>query len=168
MTLADDIAVLLVRELDGFRREVALLSTDDELWRVAPGVTNPVGSLALHVAGNLRHFIGAVLGRDSYKRDRQAEFGTRGMSRMQVDEELVAAIGVVRRVLGSLTREQLADHATALPNGVSVRTDLFLLHLVAHTAFHLGQAGYLRRTLTGNAVSANPLSLDPLAAAGAV
>ena len=37
------------------------------------------------------------------------------------------------------------------------------MHLVAHTAFHLGQMGYLRRALIGDAaVSTGPLPLDVL------
>ena len=43
--------------------------------------------------------------------------------------------------------------------GMVMRTDLFLPHLVAHAAFHLGQAGYVRR-MCGDATSANPLPLQ--------
>ena len=52
------------------------------------------------------------------------------------------------------------------PNGMVVSSQLFLLHLVAHTAFHLGQAGYIRRVVTGDGRSAGPLPLDRLGTAG--
>jgi hypothetical protein len=39
-----------------------------------------------------------------------------------------------------------------------ISTALMLLHLATHLAFHLGQAGYLRRALTGDSTSAGGLS----------
>ena len=47
MSLARDVRCLLVRELDAFRREIALFPDDESLWRVVPGVANPAGTLAL-------------------------------------------------------------------------------------------------------------------------
>jgi hypothetical protein len=70
---------------------------------------------------------------------------------------------VVRTVLADLTDPQLtADY----PDGLGVprmATGLFLFHLSAHLAFHLGQAGYLRRALTGSNESSGALSTQTLA-----
>jgi hypothetical protein len=163
MSQARDICLLLVRELEGFRREVALFEDDDALWRVVPGVTNSAGNLALHVAGNLRHFVGASLGHTGYVRDRTAEFGTRAGTREHVDRELKDAIAAVIGTLEPLDDEALKLPAPGAPNGMVVRTGLFLLHLVSHTGFHLGQAGYVRRALSGEgAASAGPQPLDVL------
>ena len=46
--------------------------------------------------------------------------------------------------------------------GLPFRTGMFLLHLSGHAAFHLGQAGYLRRVITGDATSSGPIPLQPL------
>jgi len=43
-----------------------------------------------------------------------------------------------------------------------IQTLKFLLHLCAHASFHLGQAGYLRRALTGDTRSAGPVPLSVL------
>jgi len=40
---------------------------------------------------------------------------------------------------------------------------LFLVHLAVHLGFHLGQAGYLRRIVTGDGRSSGPVSLKELA-----
>ena len=45
---------------------------------------------------------------------------------------------------------------------MQLRCDTFLLHLCTHLAFHLGQAGYLRRALTGDARTSGALSLKEL------
>jgi uncharacterized damage-inducible protein DinB len=162
MPLSLDINTLLVRELEGFRREIALFPDDASLWAVVPGVTNSAGNLALHVAGNLQHFLGTCLAGGPYVRDREAEFSTRGRSRAEVDRELQAAIDAVAVGLAGLDDASLQRPMSGPPNAMVARTGMFLLHLVAHTAFHLGQAGYVRRVLTGDGASAKPLPLDVL------
>ena len=46
--------------------------------------------------------------------------------------------------------------------GLQFRASTFLVHLCAHAGFHLGQAGYLRRALTGDSKSSGPIPLEPL------
>jgi hypothetical protein len=36
------------------------------------------------------------------------------------------------------------------------------MHLAVHLGFHLGQAGYLRRVVTGDARSSGPVALSEL------
>jgi hypothetical protein len=60
--MTNDVTKLLIRELEGFKRELALFPDDESVWRTAPGVTNSAGNLALHVAGGLQYLVGAVLG----------------------------------------------------------------------------------------------------------
>ena len=93
---AADIALTLVRELEGFKRELAHFPDDESVWSTPPGVTNAAGNLALHVAGNLQHFIGAVLGGTGYVRNRDLEFGQRSGLRENIYAELDAAISVAR------------------------------------------------------------------------
>jgi uncharacterized damage-inducible protein DinB len=163
MSHVDEVRKLLVRDLEGFQREIALFTDDTALWRVVPGITNSAGNLALHVAGNLQYFVGNCVGRGTYVRDRPAEFSNHGHTRAEVDSALRAAIDGVNQTLMTCSEATLNEAMPGAPNGMPVRTGMFLLHLVAHTAFHLGQAGYLRRLLTGeHAASAGPLPLDVL------
>jgi len=163
MPHVDDISLLLTRELEGFRREVALHADDESLWQTMPGVTNAAGHLALHVAGNLQHFVGALLGGTGFVRNREAEFATRSGTRADVDRALAAAIETVRRTLARATDAELEQPMPGAPAGLRTTRGRFLMHLVAHTAFHLGQAGYARRLQTGEgASSARPLPLDGL------
>ena len=161
--LAADVIALLTRELDGFTRELALFPDDDSVWRTVPGITNPAGNLALHVAGGLQYLIGAVLGQTGYVRNREAEFGRRSGTRADVIAELERARAVVREVLPQLSATTMAAEFPEPVLGARFQTSRFLLHLCAHVAFHLGQAGYLRRAMTGDSRSSGPL---PLAALG--
>src|SRR5436190_4511608 len=83
-TISDDVATLLVRELQACEREIALFPDDESVWRTVPGVTNAAGNLAMHLAGNLQYFIGAVLGETGYVRNRELEFGQRSGTREAV------------------------------------------------------------------------------------
>ena len=160
--IAGDVVALLTRELDGFKRELALFPDDQSVWRTVPGVTNSAGNLALHIAGGLQYLIGGVLGRTGYVRNRDQEFSRRSGARSEVVAELDRAMAVVREVLPQLSDGVLAANFPEPVLGVRFRTGRFLLHLCAHAAFHLGQAGYLRRAMTGDPASSGPLPLAPL------
>ena len=161
-SIQDDFRAVLLRELEGLQREIAMYPDDASLWRTEEGVANSSGNLALHVAGNLQHFIGYVLGGRPFQRDREAEFGRRSGSRDDVIEQVRRAIEAVVDVLPTLTDEQLDQPFESHPE-VRVSTRRFLLHLCTHTAFHVGQVGYLRRILTGDPRSTNTVSAGRLA-----
>jgi len=155
-------AALLIRELDGFSREVGLFPDDAGLWKTVPGIANSAGNLTLHVVGNLRYFVGRVLGGDTYVRDRDAEFGRRSGTREELLSEIQATAEVVRKVLRECPDSRMTEEFPEPVVGMRFRTDLFLLHLCVHAGFHLGQAGYLRRAVTGDSTSSGPLPLKPL------
>jgi RimJ/RimL family protein N-acetyltransferase len=158
-----DMAILLVRELDGLRREIELFPDDASLWRTIPGITNSAGNLALHVAGNLQHYVGRTLGGTSYVRNRELEFGRDSGSKNDVILEIQAAIDAVQATLPGLAEVRFSAEYPEAVNGMRFQTDRFLLHLCTHAAFHLGQAGYLRRALTGQNQSGGPIPLEPVA-----
>jgi hypothetical protein len=161
---AVDFSLSLVRELEGFKRELVMFPDDESVWSTLPGVTNSAGNLALHVAGNLQYFIGTVLGHTGYVRNRELEFGQRSGPRENIYAELDKAMAVVRKVLPQMSDAALDQDFPEAVMGSKFRTATFLLHLCSHTGFHLGQAGYLRRMLAGGgAASSGPIPLGPLA-----
>lgn len=122
------------------------------LWESRPGVINPVGTLALHVSGNLRHFVGAVLGGDGYVRDRVAEFERRDATRDQVLSELGQARDAVAAALARLDARRLEQPMPSPPPPFEGRSiAYFLIQLCTHLAWHLGQADYLARMLRAEA-----------------
>lgn len=159
MSFLNVIRVQMVRELEGFVREVEACPDDEVLWAVSPGVTNSVGTLALHVSGNLQDFVGRVLGGSSYVRNREYEFSHRGSTRAEVVAELRRAGDAVSTALAELDPSRLEAEYPMPVGGHTVNTAAFLAHLGAHIALHLGQAGYLRRFVTGSNTSAGPLPI---------
>jgi len=158
--------ILMLRELDTFAREIAAFPSDDLVWQTRSGVTNSAGHLAQHVAGNLQHFVGARLGGSGYMRQRDAEFAARTRTRAELVAELKRAASAVAAAFDGKT---LADFPEVYPAdlaGSRLPTSLFLVHLETHLAFHLGQAGYLRRVLTGDNAPCAALALADLAKLG--
>jgi len=160
--LGRNLAILLERELATFERELDLFPDDESLWKTIPGMPNAPGNMALHVAGNLQHYVGAVLGGTGYVRNRPFEFSRRPGSRNEVAAELRAAARVVREVLPALPEGRYAAEFPEKLSGLTLRTDRFLIHLCAHAGYHLGQASTLRRILTGEDRSSGPVPLTAL------
>ena len=160
--LGRNLSRVLARELETLERELDLFPDDESVWRTAPGLSNSAGNLALHVAGNLQHFVGAVLGKTGYVRNRELEFGQKNGSRADLKAEVRVAAKVVERVLPGLPEEAFARDFPVPVDGLRLRTDRFLLHLCAHTGYHLGQATSVRRVITGDSRSSGPVPLAAL------
>ena len=160
--LATDLLLMFRRELRCLIREVELFPDDATLWRTVPGITNSAGNLALHLAGNLQHFVGAVLGATGYMRQREREFAQREGTRASVIADLEATIAAVEAGLAALPAEVQTATFPAPVGPYRPPTGIFLMHLATHLAFHLGQVGYLRRTLTGDPASAGGMSVADL------
>lgn len=156
---------LIGRELRGFAREIELFPEEEQIWQTVPGISNSAGTLALHVCGNLQHFVGAVLGGRSYVRDRQFEFAARDLSRAHLLAEIERTLEVVASVLPGLSEEAVEAPYPDVLGGLRPPTGLFLHHLACHLSHHLGQAGYLRRALTGENRSSGTISMESLAGA---
>lgn len=160
--LSSTLRVLLMRDLRAVRRELEAYPDDASVWRAVPGLPNTAGTLALHVAGNLRHFVGAMLGRDGYVRDRDAEFARRDVARSELLAGIDAAIAAVDRALPTVDDRLLE---CPWPEPIAKRTVHardFAVHLVAHLAYHLGQLDYHRRMVTGSTAGVDAVSVREL------
>jgi len=145
-----DIKQLLLRDLDALDRELRAYPDAAAIWRPVPGIPNVGGTLALHLCGNLRHFVGTLLGGTGYVRDRDAEFSRRDVPVAALLAEVAATRVDVAATLDSLDDAALDATYPIEIAGKRLRTGLFLTHLTTHLAFHLGQADYHRRAVTGN------------------
>lgn len=142
-----DVAEILERYLRTLRSEIESYADEQALWRLAPGISNSAGTLALHLLGNLQHYVGAVLGNTGYLRDRDAEFSRRNVPREEILTEIDRTAEVIRQVVPSLTAESLASDYPVEVAGRRMTTGYHLIHLTAHFAYHLGQINYHRRLL---------------------
>src|SRR4030042_6235989 len=111
-----ELRTVLLRDLEALARQIALYPDDYAPWRMLPGLPNSGGSLALHLAGNLRHYVGAQLGGTGYVRNRDAEFRSGGPTRADLDAAGRRAIADGDRTLAALDPGPL-DEPYPLPLG---------------------------------------------------
>lgn len=148
MNPVDSIRRCILRDLGTFEAELMAYPDEASVWAMHPQIPNTTGTLVLHVAGNLRHFIGATLGATGYIRDRDAEFSTRNLGRRELLVLLHAARDEVDATLHELSVGRL-DQTYPLEVGkVSLSIGLMLTHLATHLSYHLGQADIHRRVVT--------------------
>jgi uncharacterized damage-inducible protein DinB len=158
----EDLRTIMLRDLGALKRELGAYPDDETVWTVPAGVPNSAGTLALHLAGNLHHYVGAVLGGSGYVRDREEEFGARDLPRSELMARIDAASAAVDGALRELDENRLDEPFPAdFPHG-RVAAGRFLLHLATHLAYHLGQVDYHRRLVTGDATGVEAQSLKAI------
>ena len=114
-TAGKEFALIVGRELDRLSELVASYRDPASLWRVTGAAQNPPGTLALHLAGNLEHYVGAVLGGTGYVRDRDAEFRAAGTI---ADLEAHVAAGRQRFVDALAGADWAATCVGQIPSGL--------------------------------------------------
>jgi uncharacterized damage-inducible protein DinB len=146
--LIQDVREIILRDLDDLITEVDA-TVENDLWKSVPGITNSVGTLAFHLCGNLRHFIGSVIGNDGYNRKRDEEFSRQDLSKDDLIQEIRLTRQSVDKALSKLKQVQLNDEMADTPPQHKGRTiGFFLMQLLCHLSRHRGQLNYLRRILS--------------------
>lgn len=139
---------LFLRDLDRLKTEVELYSNDAVFWSVEKEISNSAGNLTIHLIGNLNHFIGSVLDKTGYIRDREAEFNNKDIPRPQIIKNIDAVKKVIEEALSKLTSEDLKKPYPINIRKEGMNVDQFLMHLYGHLNYHLGQINYHRRLLS--------------------
>jgi hypothetical protein len=160
--MTDAFRQVILRELGTLARELGAYPDEQQIWTPVAGLPNTAGTLALHLVGNLEHFIGAVLGHTGYVRDRDAEFARRDVPRAELLALVPRTRGVVAASLAALDDAALDAPFPVPLAGKVLPTRLVLVHLAAHLAYHLGQLDAHRRVVTGQASGVNALALAEL------
>lgn len=148
--LLENLELLFARDLEKLKTEISSYKDEDKLWQIIDGISNPGGNLALHLVGNLKHFVGLVLGEFPYAREREKEFSSKNIPSAEIIQSIDETIFVVNQTLQKLTHDDLARAYPQQPFGYEMTTANFLLHLYAHLNYHLGQINYHRRIIEAN------------------
>jgi uncharacterized damage-inducible protein DinB len=109
-------------------------------WRPIEGddehAINSLAVLAVHVAGAEHFWVAEVIGGYPPSRDRDAEFATQANDASDLLRRLEEVGAETRQVFSSLTESDLDSTREARGRTVSVRWGI--LHIIDHTALHLG------------------------------
>ncbi len=145
--LTNSLIKLFKRDLMTLKAEVNHYDSEANLWKTAEGIANSSGNLCLHIIGNLNHFIGATLGNTDYQRQRDLEFSQKNVPRTELLKQVDDTIVIVEQTLSNLTEADLQKEYKRNVFEYTMTTEYFLIHLVMHLTYHLGQINYHRRLL---------------------
>jgi uncharacterized damage-inducible protein DinB len=138
---------LMLRDLAKLRNEIEAYPTNESLWIISGDIKNPAGNLCLHLCGNLQHYIGAVLGKSGYVRNRDAEFSTRSLPKETLLQEIDATLIIVPKTLEQLNPSNIEQQYPENVFDRPMTAGHFLVHLAGHLNYHLGQVNYHRRLI---------------------
>ena len=117
-----------------------------DLWLIKSEI-NSAGNLCLHLIGNLNHYIGHQLGGTDYVRNRPLEFSDKDVPKAIIIEEIEATRAMLKQVLPNISGETLAKNHSEEFYGGNDSNAFFLIHLLSHLNYHLGQINYHRRLI---------------------
>ncbi|WP_421943124.1 DUF1572 family protein [Pedobacter sp.] len=135
------------RDLKRLADEINTYKSEHVLWVTEKGISNSAGNLCLHLIGNLKTYIGLVLGKVDYERNRELEFSLKDIPRFELLRQLDETIKTVNTSLDGLDDEDLLDDYPLIVFEDKMSTGYFLIHLTTHLSYHLGQINYHRRML---------------------
>ena len=155
--------------MEGLRKQVRELigSVPAEAlnWRPIEGeddhATNSLAVMAAHVAGAEHHWIAEVIGRQPATRQREREFKTVSENAGELIEKLAVNAEESQHILAALSAEDLAGAREVEGHNVPVRWAI--LHVIDHTALHLGHMQITYQLWNGGQAVAAPRWFQRLA-----
>jgi hypothetical protein len=143
----DALIKLFHRDLNTLKREIDAYQNEYNLWISNDEISNSAGNLALHLIGNLNHFIGATIGGSGYVRQRDLEFSLKDVPKAELIIQIDDTISIVESIINRLTESDLQKEYKRRVSEDYMTTEFFLVYLTIHLAYHLGQINYHRRLL---------------------
>lgn len=145
--MIESLKSLYTRDLNKLRTEILSYNNEKAIWSVDKNISNSAGNLCLHLVGNLNHFIGTVLGNSGYVRNRDLEFSLKNIPRPELIEKIDRTLDIVTKTLDKLDEDDLKKEYPLVVFESKMSTEYFLIHLLSHLDYHLGQINYHRRLL---------------------
>lgn len=145
--MLESLKSLYTRDLNKLKSEIETYQNEESMWIIDKNISNSAGNLCLHLVGNLSHFVGAILGNSGYIRNRDLEFSLKDIPRAELIHQIENTIEVVNSSLDKLTESDLEKEYPLEALGYKMTTEYFLMHLMGHLSYHLGQINYHRRLL---------------------
>jgi uncharacterized damage-inducible protein DinB len=151
-----------LQRIEDLRRQVsdliAELPGEALNWRPLEGdedhTTNSLAILATHIAGAEHFWIAEVVGGRPPTRDRDAEFTVQATDASEL-RRLLEKTGVETREVFSALREADLDDTREV-RGRTVPVRWGMLHVIDHTALHLGHMQITYQLWTGGQSKASP------------
>lgn len=143
--LLESLIKIFDRDLEKLKSEIKLFEKEENLWLLNGDIKNSAGNLALHLCGNLKHYVGHSIGGSSYIRERDKEFSLKNVPKLDILRNIEETKSVVLSTLKMLDDSKLKEIFSEKISIGKVEIGFLLIHLIAHLNYHLGQINYIRR-----------------------
>ena len=127
--LTKHLASLFERDIRKLKTEISSYSDETKLWITSAQISNSGGNLCLHLLGNLQYFIGSVLGKSGYIRNRPEEFSQKNILVKDMINTIDHTCLIVLNTLNGLTKELLEKDYPEKVFADTMTTEYFLLHI---------------------------------------
>ncbi|MCH2032343.1 MAG: DUF1572 domain-containing protein [Tenacibaculum sp.] len=144
---ANELTTFLENELNSLISELELYKDEANIWKLNKNISNSAGNLSLHLIGNLHTFIGKEIGNTGYVRNRELEFSQQNVSRNTLIESIQETKEMINKTLLPLSEEDLKKEYPILKFSKPESIAFFMVHLIKHLTYHLGQVNYHRRLI---------------------
>ncbi len=145
--ILETLTKLFLRDLKTLQSEIDAYENEENIWIVAGNIRNSGGNLALHLVGNLNHFVGTLLGNTGYVRQRDLEFSQKGVPAAELISMIDDTSSMIEETLLNMDTETLGQNYPIRVFSDEMTVLYFLQHLAGHLSYHLGQVNYHRRLL---------------------
>lgn len=145
--LKETLQSVFKRDLAKLKEEIEAYRSENAIWIVENEIANSAGNLCLHLIGNLNSYIGAVIGKTGYVRQRDLEFSLKNIPRHELVQKIDDTIVMMDEVMSTFETKQFDEEYPLEVLGGTATTGHFLVHLATHLSYHLGQVNYHRRLL---------------------
>jgi uncharacterized damage-inducible protein DinB len=137
-----------LEQLHGRIQDCLARLTGEQIWSRGSENENAVGNLTLHLAGNVRQWVGSGVAGWPDHRQRDPEFDARGgKSPEELAELLKIRVTEAVSIIRSLPVARLTERIN--PQGYDVTVLEAIAHVVEHFSMHTGQIILLTKMLTG-------------------
>lgn len=142
-----NLTLLFERDISKIKTEILAYTEEGKIWQTYTGISNSGGNLCLHLLGNLQYYIGNVLGKTGYIRNRPAEFSLKNIPVKELTVMIETTLVAVVKTIASLDAGTMEKEYPEKVFNDEMTVEYFLLHLLAHLNYHLGQINYHRRSI---------------------
>ena len=119
------------------RSAIEGLSQDALDWRPSPDM-NSMCVLIIHLVGAERYWFGDFIMKESSGRNRDQEFRTSGLDYSKLSQRLDDSLSYIQKTLDELPFQELVEIRISPRDGREFTVGWGLLHVLKHTALHLG------------------------------
>lgn len=145
--MKDTLMTLFDRDLKRLKNELQSYQNEEVIWETSIGINNSAGHLSLHLVGNLNHYIGFHLGKSNFVRNREEEFSGHKRSLTELLKMVDDTMLEINQALLQFPEDWLSRNYPEDVFGYEMSNEFFLVHLISHFNYHLGQINYHRRIL---------------------